>query len=196
MKKPPFNDEEIIGLFKDGKITGENMAIKSLLEQYRGKLVAFLLKQGLPAREDAEEIMYDAIISLRAKAISGTFDTSYNNSIKSYLYKVCVNLSKQKWRKYFKDVDLKNNYQAETFEKNTLDELLKKDKREFIIYLISSIGESCKKILLKRFFNNMRHEEIAENMNYKNAQISRNKISRCLTKLRDNISESDYDRLY
>lgn len=196
MKKSSFDDEEIIKLFESGKISSENIAIKFILQQYRDKLIAFLLNRGLPAKEDAEEIMYDAIISLRGKAISRTFEVKEKNSIKSYLYKVCENLYKQRWRKHFKNTDLKNNYKTEIIEEDTLSKLLKKDKSEFIMYLISTIGESCKKILLKRFFNNMKHDEIAEEMDYKNAQISRNKISRCLNKLRNSISKSDYDKLY
>ena len=189
--KEQFTDSAIIQMLSSHKELDENRVFAYLFKTYKKELQRFLLNSGLPSMDDAEEIFHDALITLRAKACTGTFDLGQSNAIKSYLYAVCRNLAKRKWRTVYKDKDLVENVAPEETEESILGKLMETDRKEFFIQLLSTIGEKCKEILHRRFYLKHKHEDIAEDLGYASAQVSRNKTFACIRKLKTTMQSMD-----
>ena len=182
--KEQFTDTAIIQLLSSGKQLDENRVFSFLFKTYKRELQRFLTQSGLPSMDDAEEIFHDALITLRAKACTGTFNLEQPNAIKSYLYAVCRNLAKRKWRSAYKDKDLVDNVVIEESEDSILGKLIESDRQVFFVQLLTTLGEKCKEILHRRFYLKHKHEDIAEDLGYASAQVSRNKTFACIRKLK------------
>ena len=59
-----------------------------------------------------------------------------------------------------------------------------------VLQLVGQIGETCKKILLMFYYENLSIGEILENLHYENEQVVRNKKYKCLKQLEQMISEN------
>ena len=189
--KEQFSDIAIIQLLSSGKQLDENRVFSYLFKTYKREIQRFLVQSGLPSMDDAEEIFHDALITLRAKACTGTFNLEMPNAVKSYLYAVCRNLAKRKWRSAYKDKDLAENVVVEEQEDSILNQLVESDRQTFFVQLLTILGEKCKEILHRRFYLKHKHDDIAEDLGYASAQVSRNKTFACIRKLKTKMQSID-----
>jgi len=141
-------------------------------------------------KEDAEDIVQDAILILINNVNEGKYQPQDSTKIKTYFIGICKNLWKEHLRKKaryasFADFDFKIEefegydflYELTEFEALT-------ERQKIVLEVFDNASDTCKKVLSYFYFKNYSHEEIAEKMGFSNAESSKTQKNKCLKKLK------------
>lgn len=160
-------------------------ALQEIYASHPGPIVEFVKKNG-GSQDDAHDVFQDGVIALYRNVRLEKFRGE--SKIGTYLYSICRFIWYKKARKIVKQdtiEDLKELPGSEDpWIQISTDELSEK-----VADLLAQIGEDCRKVLHYTIFDQHSMEETAKLMDYKNAQIARNKKSRCLSKLKNILLE-------
>ncbi len=61
--------------------------------------------------------------------------------------------------------------------------IVNREMKSQLMQLVDTLGETCKKILLAFYFENLAMKEILKTLDYENEQVVRNKKYKCLKQL-------------
>ena len=156
-----------------------DQAFEFLYEEYYPGIRSFILQKGGSA-EDGADLFQDVLIVFYKKI--RTSDFVLNCSLRTFLFAIVKNKWFNKVRKYKKESLVMDKIETEEWAY-----LFNEDEDEDIkaaAKILQKMGGDCERILVYAFFNGMETSEIAAKMGYANEQVTRNKKSRCLKKLR------------
>ena len=163
-------------------------AIKHLYRvQYR--TVQVYINQNGGTDEDAEDIFQDAVVNFiqvlqagkfRGECSAGTF----LNSLARYAW---LNEFKRKNRARLREEKFGRG--METIEIDISETLVTREIKLELQELLSTLGETCKKILLAYYYEELSMKEILQQLDYENEQVVRNKKYKCLKKLEAVLAE-------
>ena len=115
------------------------------------------------------------------------------SSLKVYFAKIYQNLWYSKVRRRIKGKEILTEIFKDgenVFSPAELFEL--KDNNHIIFQILERLGKKCKEVL-KLWALGFTHQQIAENVGYDNANVSKKKKSLCLKKLKSlNLNEKDW----
>jgi RNA polymerase sigma factor (sigma-70 family) len=77
----------------------------------------------------------------------------------------------------------------ERVELDTSELIADREAKAEVIRLVGELGDTCKKILLLFYYENLSMKEILEATDYENEQVVRNKKYKCLKQLEQLINE-------
>ncbi len=194
--KIDYSDSELVHLIQRGG-KGRAQAIEYIYQSNRilTLLIEQYLNKAMPkksAEEGAEGIYHLAIVILTEKIIDGKL--TIQQSIKSYLKGIVINLSKQKIEATAKKATVsfdeleENHFTEDNFsEKHLLD----KEWKFCINKAFEKLTSNCKKLLRFRMLR-YPFKEIAQKMGYKNDTVARITHARCRQSL-INIIQNDVE---
>jgi DNA-directed RNA polymerase specialized sigma subunit len=81
-------------------------------------------------------------------------------------------------------VNITSEHEQIKIPENQMNILLKGERSEIIADLISKMGEECRQLLLYFYFDRLRMKRIMELMGFSSEQVTKNKKSQCMKKLR------------
>lgn len=183
-----WSDEEIISCLLNESIK-RDLALKQLYIQLYPIIKSFIVKNN-GTEEDAADIFQDGIIVFYEKVRLRQF--KLNSSIRTYVYSVCKHLWLNKLRAQKKITSLTEESESITVDPLSLNIIGTREKNEYLIKLLASLGEDCKKVLLYYYFDRLKMKQIADRMNFANEQVAKNKKSSCLKKLKTIVSKSPH----
>ena len=181
-----WTDEEIIFCLQ-GEFVKREQALKELYSRLFPIIKSYIQKNN-GTDEDAADIFQDAIVVFYEKVRSHQFQLT--SSIRTYIYSVCRHLWLNKLRAQKKVISLVDEGNTVNIASENLDILGTKEKNQYLIKILETLGEDCKKVLVLYYFEKLRMKEIAEVMNFANDQVAKNKKSSCLKKLKAIVTES------
>lgn len=181
-----WSDEEIIFCLQGSSIK-HDLALKQLYSQVYPIIKSFIHKNN-GTDEDAADIFQDGIIVFYEKVRLNQFQLS--SSIGTYLYSVCKHLWLNKLRAQKKITSLNEDSNTYTVDPKSLKVLGSKERNEFLLKLLASLGDDCKKVLVYYYYDRLKMKQIADRMNFANEQVAKNKKSSCLKKLKSIVSGS------
>lgn len=160
---------------------GDEKALELLYKKYY-RMMTKLVISNSGTEDEARDVYQDALIVFWQKANSGNLVMTAK--ISTYIYSICQNL----WRK---ELDRKKRLSHE--EKDTpvsLDiETAERDK--ILLKCIDQLGETCKKVLMYYYFEEMSMQEIADKLGFANTDTAKTKKYKCKMKL-DEVIKSQY----
>ena len=185
---------EIVGSYPDPELllnikNGNNLdeVIKHL---YRSNFLkaTIYIKQNSGSQEDAEDIFQEVVVSFiqlvqkdkfRGECSSGTF-----------IYTMVRNgwLNELKKNKRTRAREEKYETGKAVAEADVSEYIINMESKNQIVRLIESLGETCKKILMAFYYDNLSIQEILVDLHYENEQVVRNKKYKCLQKLQENLA--------
>ncbi len=176
---------------KDGVILekisrGDEKALDYLYRKYYKMMTNIVLKNS-GTEQEAKDIYQDALIVFWQKVISNQLVLT--SKISTYLYSVCLNL----WRKELERKSKLSNEQKD--EAQYIDQ--ESSERSRIIHeCIGELGDTCKKILMYYYFDDMSMQDIANKLGMANTETVKTKKYKCKKRLDSLIkakySESDF----
>jgi RNA polymerase sigma factor (sigma-70 family) len=112
------------------------------------------------------------------------------SSISTFLYALTRNiwLNELKKRGRAKLRDEKFEKGKETTHIDVSHYMMNREIKAQLMHLVESLGETCKKILLAFYFENLAIKEILQTLDYENEQVVRNKKYKCLKQLEQMIA--------
>lgn len=172
----------------------DTRVLKKIYAQNYPKIEALILKNN-GTKDHAKDVYQEAFLAVWQNIKQDRFIPQTENSINGYLYTI----AKNKWMDVLRSQGFKKTvvtskleyFEPKAEENNDIDDDILKDKRlEDVMLAFKTLGEACKNLLRKFYFEKKSMNLIAEELAL-DAASTRNKKYRCMQKLRQLALNSD-----
>ncbi len=160
---------------------GDEKALEELYQKYYRMMTKMVISNS-GTEEEAKDIYQEALVVFWQKAVSGKLVLT--SKISTYIYSVCQNL----WRK---ELERKKRLSHEEKDAPEYMEHDKAERAKLINQCIHQLGDTCKKVLMYYYFDEMSMQEIADKLGFANTNTAKTKKYKCKQKL-DELVKSLY----
>lgn len=160
---------------------GDEKALDYLYRKYY-KMMTNLIMKNNGTEQEAKDIYQDALIVFWQK-VTGN-ELVLTSKISTYIYSICLNL----WRK---ELDRKSRLTNEEQQELGYFDDDSKERNTIIRDCISQLGDTCRKILMYYYFDDMSMQDIARKLNLANVDTAKTKKYKCKKRL-DSLVKAKY----
>lgn len=156
--------------------------IKYLYKTHYKKVLAYII-QNSGNDADAEDIFQDVIVTFIELVKQEKFrgESSISTFLHAMSRNIWLNELKKRGRSHLRDEKFEKGKEA--IDEDVSKYLINREMRMQVMDLIGKLGETCKKILLAYYYDNLSMKEILQQLEYENEQVVRNKKYKCLKEL-------------
>jgi RNA polymerase sigma factor (sigma-70 family) len=172
-----MNEKEIFERIQKG----DEKALEFLYKKYY-RMMTKLVITNSGTEEEARDIYQDALIVFWQKATSGNLVMT--SKISTYIYSICQNL----WRK---ELERKKRLSNEEKDASVTLDLDTAEREKIIASCIEQLGDTCKKVLMYYYFEEMSMQDIADKLGFANTDTAKTKKYKCKKKL-DELIKAQY----
>lgn len=153
--------------------------------------VSHYILQNNGEEQDAKDIYQEAVLALWQNIQSGKIVAEANTNIGGYLFQVAKHkwLDKLKSKQHRSTLRIVRDEAIETADTSTEEHEVQEEKLQQLRVLFAQLGDTCKAILNKFYYEKKSLEEIGDDLNYDAATL-RTKKYRCMMQLRKMSNES------
>jgi RNA polymerase sigma factor (sigma-70 family) len=177
-----MNEKEIFDRIQ----RGDEKALEFLYKKYYRMMTKMVITNS-GTEEEARDIYQEALIVFWQKATSGKLVMTAK--ISTYIYSICQNL----WRK---ELDRKKRLSHEDKDSPVSIDTDTEERQKIVAQCIEQLGDTCKKVLMYYYFDEMSMQDIAEKLGFANTDTAKTKKYKCKKKLDELIkglySEQDF----
>jgi RNA polymerase sigma factor (sigma-70 family) len=160
---------------------GDEKTLEFLYKKYYRMMTKMVISNS-GTEEEARDIYQDALIVFWQKATSGNLVLT--SKISTYIYSICQNL----WRK---ELDRKKRLSNEEKDAPVAMDTETAERDQIIARCIEQLGETCKKVLMYYYYEEMSMQDIAEKLGFANTDTAKTKKYKCKQKL-DELVKAQY----
>ncbi|MBX2841146.1 MAG: sigma-70 family RNA polymerase sigma factor [Flammeovirgaceae bacterium] len=170
--------------------TGDQVALEEVYLKFHNEFLGLILRKfNKLTREDAEDIFSESMVALYENITNGRLnDKNLSSTLKTYLFQIGINktLAFVKKDSRFNDIKIEITKNSEIFydEDDESLEIETENKYRMVEACLTDLGNPCKRLLELHYYHRKRMIEIAELLNYKNADVAKNQKSKCMKRLR------------
>ena len=182
-----YTDAELIAAISAGREL--NDAIRNIYRQYSQATSSFIMQHG-GSEQDADDIFQETVVAFIEVVQKGKYRGEA--SVKTFLNSIARNY----WFNEIKKRD-RSGLRDKQFElsrdKNEADVshyISEMERKRQLRELVDQLGESCRKVLLLFYYENLSMKEMVEHLPYDNEQVVRNKKYKCLQALAGLIKDN------
>jgi RNA polymerase sigma factor (sigma-70 family) len=182
-----YTDAELIAAISAGREL--NDAIRYIYRQYSQATSSFIMQHG-GSEQDADDIFQETVVAFIEVVQKGKYRGEA--SVKTFLNSIARNY----WFNEIKKRD-RSGLRDKQFElsrdKNEADVshyISEMERKRQLRELVDQLGESCRKVLLLFYYENLSMKEMVEHLPYDNEQVVRNKKYKCLQALAGLIKDN------
>ncbi|HEV2483473.1 MAG TPA: sigma-70 family RNA polymerase sigma factor [Puia sp.] len=182
-----YTDAELIAAISAGREL--NDAIQYIYRQYSQATSSFIMQHG-GSEQDADDIFQETVVAFIEVVQKGKYRGEA--SVKTFLNSIARNY----WFNEIKKRDrsgLRDKQFELSREKNEADVshyISEMERKRQLRDLVDQLGESCRKVLLLFYYENLSMKEMVEHLPYDNEQVVRNKKYKCLQALAGLIKDN------
>lgn len=182
-----YTDAELIAAISAGREL--NDAIRFIYRQYSQATSSFIMQHG-GSEQDADDIFQETVVAFIEVVQKGKYRGEA--SVKTFLNSIARNY----WFNEIKKRDrsgLRDKQFELSREKNEADVshyISEMERKRQLRELVDQLGESCRKVLLLFYYENLSMKEMVEHLPYDNEQVVRNKKYKCLQALAGLIKDN------
>ncbi len=184
-----FPDSELVANLRTGQRMDET--IKTIYRNHFESLGWYVMNNS-GSRQDAEDVFQEVVLAFIDLVQKDKFRGE--STVKTFLYSLnrhtWLNELKRRGRALVREEKYEKG--REQTEADTAHLIADREGKSEIIKLVGSLGETCKKILLLFYYENLSMREILETMHYENEQVVRNKKYKCLKQLEQMLNEKPF----
>ncbi len=160
---------------------GDEKALEFIYKKYY-RMMTKLVITNSGTEEEALDVYQDALIVFWQKARSGNLVMTAK--ISTYIYSVCQNL----WRK---ELDRKKRLSNEEKDSPQVMDMDSPEREKIMAKCLNQLGDTCRKVLMYYYFDEMSMQEIAEKLGFANTDTAKTKKYKCKQKL-DELVKAQY----
>jgi RNA polymerase sigma factor (sigma-70 family) len=160
---------------------GDEKALEVLYKKYY-RMMTKLVISNSGTEEEARDVYQDALIVFWQKARSGNLVLT--SKMSTFIYSICLNL----WRK---ELDRKKRLSNEEKDSSVVMDTETAEREKIIAKCIDQLGETCKKVLMFYYFEEMSMQDIADKLGFANTDTAKTKKYKCKKKL-DELVKAQY----
>lgn len=182
-----YTDDELIAAIELPEAIDD--AIKYMYrEYYEGSKIYICQNSG--NEEDAQDIFQEVLVAFIRLVQNNKFRGE--SSVKTFLYamnrNIWLNELKKRGRAEKRDTVFETEKDKEIADVSYFIAQVEMQKK--LLTIIETLGETCKKILLAFYYDNLSMKEILLTLDYESEQAVRNKKCKCLKKLEELITSN------
>ena len=184
-----FPDSEIVAAIRSGNKM--ELSIKAIYRDHFESLCWYVMNNS-GSRQDAEDIFQEVVVDFIDLVQKDKFRGE--STIKTFLYSLNRHIWLNELKRRVRALAREEKYEKgqEKTEMDVSHFITGREAKTQVVQLIEQLGETCKKILLMFYYENLSIKEILENLNYENEQVVRNKKYKCLKQLEQMINENPF----
>ncbi len=141
------------------------------------------------SEEEARDIFQDALLAfyklIRQERVPEDLKTE------AYIFSICRNLWLKKLKKQKREVPLEEEAHDVPVLAEQLENLITTEKHEFLEEAIKALGPDCQAVLVAYYYEQLRMEEIREQLHFSSVQVAKNKKYKCMKKLKELVMNTD-----
>ena len=160
---------------------GDEKALEFIYKKYY-RMMTKLVITNSGTEEEARDVYQDALVVFWQKARSGNLVLT--SKMSTYIYSICQNL----WRK---ELDRKKRLSNEEKDSSETMDLEGPEREKIIAKCMDQLGETCRKVLMYYYFDEMSMQEIADKLGFANTDTAKTKKYKCKQKL-DELVKAQY----
>jgi RNA polymerase sigma factor (sigma-70 family) len=180
-----YSDTSLLEALKNDSTIDD--AIRHLYRTQFHLTMAYIKKNN-GSDEDAEDIFQEVVLTFIDLVKKDKFRGE--STVSTFLYALTRNtwLNELKKRGRTKIRDEKFEKAKDTIGPDVSNYLVNREMKAQLMNVVESLGETCKKILVAVYFDNLAMKEILNLLNYENEQVVRNKKYKCLKQMEQLIA--------
>lgn len=160
---------------------GDEKALEFIYKKYY-RMMTKLVVTNSGTEEEARDVYQDALVVFWQKARSGNLVMTAKMS--TYIYSICQNL----WRKELERKKRLSNEEKDSPQNMDMDS---EERNRIIGECLNQLGETCRKVLMYYYFDEMSMQEIADKLGFANTDTAKTKKYKCKQKL-DELVKAQY----
>ncbi|MDH4092391.1 MAG: sigma-70 family RNA polymerase sigma factor [Cyclobacteriaceae bacterium] len=160
---------------------GDEKALEFVYQKYY-RMMTKLVITNSGSEEEARDVYQDALVVFWQKATSRNLVLT--SKMSTYIYSICQNL----WRK---ELDRKKRLSSEEKDTPVMVDTESAERERILAKCIDQLGETCKKVLMFYYFEEMSMQDIADKLGFANTDTAKTKKYKCKKKL-DELVKSQY----
>jgi len=160
---------------------GDEKALEFIYKKYYRMMTKMVITNS-GTEDEARDIYQDALVVFWQKARSGKLVMT--SKISTYVYSICQNL----WRKELDRKKRLSNEEKDTPQSMDMDS---GEREKIIAKCLDQLGETCRKVLMLYYFDELSMQEIADKMGFANTDTAKTKKYKCKQKL-DELVKTQY----
>ena len=160
---------------------GDEKALEFIYKKYY-RMMTKLVITNSGTEEEARDVYQDALVVFWQKARSGNLVLT--SKMSTYIYSICQNL----WRK---ELDRKKRLSNEEKDSSESMDLDSPEREKIIAQCLEQLGETCRKVLMFYYFDELSMQEIADKLGFANTDTAKTKKYKCKQKL-DELVKAQY----
>lgn len=160
---------------------GDEKALEYLYQKYY-RMMTKLVITNSGTEDEARDVYQDALIVFWQKATSGNLVLT--SKMSTFIYSICQNL----WRK---ELDRKKRLSNEERDSPVTLDTETAEREKILAKCIDQLGNTCKKVLMYYYFEEMSMQDIAEKLGFANTDTAKTKKYKCKKKL-DELVKAQY----
>ncbi len=156
---------------------GDEQALVTLFEKNRTPVTAFVVRNS-GTRDDAEDLLQEAVIVLWERVRSGQFH--YSSALSTFIFATARN----KWlrllaRKRKELPMVHNGNEIASGDASSLEIVIEEEETIKMRMALDKLGDPCRTILLLYYYDECSMQEIAQRMGFANADSVKSKKYQC-----------------
>ncbi len=176
MIKNAHNDE--LALIR----SGDRVVLKELYRKHRSAFIQWAKFKYTGV--DVADVYQQAFTIFYFNVKDGKF-TGMTSSIRTYIFAIGKNLLNKQVMERRPSESIEDVNESELPADTIFDRYEATHRQQLVGRILENLGEPCKTILTKYYYENFSMESIAERMGYKTAGVAKKKKCECLTKIRE-----------
>jgi len=160
---------------------GDEKALEFIYKKYYRMMTKMVITNS-GTEDEARDVYQDALVVFWQKARSGKLVMT--SKISTYVYSICQNL----WRKELDRKKRLSNEEKDTAQSMDMDS---GEREKIIAKCLDQLGETCRKVLMLYYFDELSMQEIADKMGFANTDTAKTKKYKCKQKL-DELVKTQY----
>src|ERR1700761_556345 len=182
-----YTDAELIEAISDARTL--NDAIQFIYRQYSQGTSSFIMQHG-GSEQDADDIFQETVVAFIEVVQKGKYRGEA--SVKTFLNSIARNywFNEIKKRDRSDLRDKKFELSRDQNESDVSHHIAEMERKRQLRELVDQLGESCRKVLLLFYYENLSMKEMVEHLPYDNEQVVRNKKYKCLQALTGLIKDN------
>ena len=170
---------------------GNNEVLSEVFQKHGAYCINLLLKKTSCSKEDAEDILVEAVLSFREKILTGKIE--YLTNIRNYLYGTCKNMWLHRYRhlktKTEKEPEILQYFYDECSELLDIENASEPNSELLKLTRVGleQLKDKCKRIIELFYIREYSMTQIAEEMSFSSPDVAKTTKSRCFAKLMESV---------
>lgn len=160
---------------------GDEKSLEFIYKKYYRMMTKMVITNS-GTEDEARDIYQDALVVFWQKARSGNLVLT--SKMSTYIYSICQNL----WRK---ELERKKRLSSEEKDQPVHIDMDSPERVKIIAKCLGQLGDTCRKVLMYYYFDEMSMQEIADRLGFANTDTAKTKKYKCKQKL-DELIKAQY----